>query len=118
MSTLCHITLDLPGEFDFVRNIKINAEINQIVDTVVVERMQTFNDKDLRRCDIFRGIQKSRNMVVNGLGNALTLFQSFHLRCISIFTVKKGEVEAKNGSFNQVLDVHHRGSRKSLPIYA
>lgn len=80
VATLSHITLDLPGKLDLVRDVEIDAEIHQVVDAVIKEWVQAFNDQDLRGINALRGVQESRNVVVDRLINSLALFQILDLQ--------------------------------------
>ena len=80
MTTLSHITLNLPGELGLVRDVEIDAEINELVHAVIKERVETLNDEDLRGFNGLRGIEETRDVIVDGLVNRLTFLQSFNLR--------------------------------------
>jgi hypothetical protein len=79
VTTLGHITLDLPSELGLIRDIQVDTEINKIVDTVIVERVETFDDEDLRGLDAFSRVEKSRDVIVNGLVNSLARLEGLDL---------------------------------------
>ena len=43
VSTLSHVTLDLPCKLDLVRDIQVNLEVQQLGDLGVVEGVQALN---------------------------------------------------------------------------
>jgi hypothetical protein len=79
VTTLGHVTLDLPGELSLIRDIQIDTEINEIVDTVIVERVETFNDEDLGGLNAFSRVEETRDMIVNGLFNSLARLEGLDL---------------------------------------
>lgn len=46
MSSLFHVTLDLPVELDVGGDVKVQREVEEVPDTVIVHRVKTLEDDD------------------------------------------------------------------------
>ena len=44
---LLHVSLDLPGKLDLVRDVEVDLDVHQISDSLVVERVETLSHKYL-----------------------------------------------------------------------
>jgi hypothetical protein len=72
MTTLFHITLNLPVEFNIRGDIEVKGEIKKFTDTWIMHRVKTLEDDDRSRFDGFRGVESSVDVVVDRLGNRLS----------------------------------------------
>jgi hypothetical protein len=79
VTTLGHITLDLPSELGLVRDIQIDTEIDEVVDAVIEEGVETFNDEDLGGLNALSRVEETRDVIVNGLVNSLARLESLDL---------------------------------------
>ena len=79
VSTLCHIALDLPGELDLVGDVEVDAEVDQVVDTVIVEGVKSLDDENLRRVGLLRRVKQSGDVVVDGLVDRLSRLEGLDL---------------------------------------
>jgi len=79
MSTLFHITLDLPVKFYFVRDVEVKGEVKKVTYTFIVHGVKTLEDDDGGGFNGLRGIKSTVDVVVDGLGNSLSLLQSLYL---------------------------------------
>ena len=82
VATLSHITLDLPGELGLVGDVQVDAEIDELVDAVIEEGVETLNDEDLGGINLLRGIEETGDMVVDGLLDSLALLESLDLQSV------------------------------------
>jgi hypothetical protein len=62
------------------RNVQVDAEVDELVDTVIEEGVQALDDQDLRGLDGLRGVQQAGDVVVDGLVDRLALLECLDLR--------------------------------------
>mmetsp|Transcript_6980 Transcript_6980/g.42763 ORF Transcript_6980/g.42763 Transcript_6980/m.42763 type:complete len:249 (-) Transcript_6980:434-1180(-) len=79
MTSLGHVTLDLPGKLNIIRDVEVDLEVQQVTHTLVKEWVEPLNDQDVRCFDGLCRIQDSRHMVVDGFVYWLSLPQGFYL---------------------------------------
>jgi hypothetical protein len=79
VSTLFHITLDLPVQLDIGGDVKVKAEVKKTTDTVVVHGVKTLENDDRGGFDGFGSVKSSVDVVVNGLGNRLSVLEGLDL---------------------------------------
>ena len=79
VTTLFHITLDLPVELDLIGDIKVKGEVKKVTDTFVVHRVKTFEDDDRGRLDLLRSVKSSVDVVVDGLHDGLSVLEGVDL---------------------------------------
>jgi hypothetical protein len=80
MSTLSHITLNLPGEFNLIGDVQVDAEIDQVIHAIIIEWVKSFNDQDLWSLGFLSWIQKTSDVIVDWLIDSLSALESFDLR--------------------------------------
>mmetsp|Transcript_20869 Transcript_20869/g.30950 ORF Transcript_20869/g.30950 Transcript_20869/m.30950 type:complete len:301 (+) Transcript_20869:62-964(+) len=76
VAPLHHVPLDLPSKFDFVGDVQVNGEVQQIPDPFVHEGVQPFDDDDWGGFDFLGGVQCAVHVIVDGLHHALSSLQS------------------------------------------
>jgi len=59
VTTLFHVTLDLPVELDIIGDVKVEGEVKKVANTIVVHRVKTFEDDDRGRFDLLGGVKSS-----------------------------------------------------------
>ena len=79
VSTLLHVTLDLPVKLDLRGDIKVESEVEEVTDTLVVHGVETLEDDDGGRLNGLGGVKGSVDVVVDWLLNGLALLQSLNL---------------------------------------
>ena len=79
VTTLLHITLDLPVQLDLVTDVKVQREIEKATDTLVKHGVKTLNDDDGSGLNGLGGVQSTVDVVVDGLGDGLTVLQGLDL---------------------------------------
>ena len=61
VAALLHVTLNLPGELNLVRDVEVDREIHELAHTLVVERVKALDDHDVGRLDLLRGVKRTFN---------------------------------------------------------
>ncbi len=89
VSTLFHITLDLPVELHLWADVEVETEVNKVTDTLIDEGVKSLNDNDGGGFNLFGFIECSIDVVVNGLHDGLAL-----LECLDVL---EHEIEALLG---------------------
>ena len=79
VSTLFHITLDLPVELDLVGDVKVEGEVKKVANTVVVHGVKTFENDDRGGFNGLGSVEGSIDVVVNGLGDSLSFLEGLDL---------------------------------------
>ena len=79
VTTLGHVTLDLPGELDVVGDVEVDLEIEHVADALVGEGVETLEDKDGGGLDLLGGVEHAGDVVVDGLVDRLALHESLGL---------------------------------------
>ena len=79
MTTLLHITLDLPVELDLVGDVKVEREVEEVTDTLVEHGVKTLNDDDGGGLDGLGGVEGTIDVVVDGLGDGLAILECLDL---------------------------------------
>ena len=79
VTTLFHITLDLPVELNIGRDVKVKGEVDEFTNTVVNEGVKTFNDDNRSGGNLLRSIKGSVDVVVNRFHNSLSLLKSLNV---------------------------------------
>mmetsp|Transcript_9494 Transcript_9494/g.13236 ORF Transcript_9494/g.13236 Transcript_9494/m.13236 type:complete len:213 (-) Transcript_9494:64-702(-) len=79
MTTLLHITLDLPVKLHIVTNVKVKSEVKKVTHTLVVHGVKTLKNDNRGRLHSFGSVKSSVHVVVDGLGDGLSLLQGLHL---------------------------------------
>ena len=95
VSTLFHVTLDLPVELDFIGDVKVEGEVKEVANTLVVHGVKTFEDDDGGGLDGFGGVEGSVNVVVDGLADGFSVLEGLNLLVHEVEVVLKG---VKSGS--------------------
>ena len=126
VTTLLHVTLDLPVELDIGGDVKVEGKVKKVTDALVVHGVKSLNDDDGGRLDGLRGVKGSVHVVVDGLLNGLSVLEGLdlleHQVKVVLLRVEGGEarnltaltvvgvvvIEADNGG-----EVRHEGV--SLP---
>ena len=90
MATLFHVTLDLPVELDFIRDVKVESKVKEITDTIVVHGVKTLKDDDRSRFNIFGCVKSSIDVVVNWLLDSLSILESLDLFIHEVEVVLSG----------------------------
>eukprot|EP01083_Nonionella_stella_P051859 137708_1 len=75
MSTLLHITLDLPVKLDIRTDVKVKGEINELADTLINEGVKSLNDDDGGGLNLLGGVKGSVDVVVDGLHDGLSVLE-------------------------------------------
>ena len=102
VTTLFHVTLDLPVELDIIGDIKVEGEVNKVTDTFVMERVKTFEDDDGGRFDLLRSVKSSVDVVVDGLHDGLSVLEGIDLLVHEVEVVLKRVQCGKSGFFASV----------------
>merc|ERR1719258_752851 len=66
-AALAHVALDLPSVLDRVRDVEVDLEVKELLHALVEERVQAFNDQDLRGLDLLRRVEEPGDVVVDRL---------------------------------------------------
>lgn len=90
MSTLFHVTLDLPVKLDIGGNVKVKAEVKKFKNTGVVHGVKTLENDDRGGLDGFRSVKSTVDVVVNGLGDGLSFLERLDLFVHQVEVVLKG----------------------------
>lgn len=89
VSTLFHVTLDLPVQLDLIGDVKVKGEVEKITNTIVVHGVKTFENDDGGWFDGLGGVKGSVDVVVDGLGNSLSVLQGLDLLVHEVEVVLK-----------------------------
>merc|ERR1712217_424321 len=76
VSSLLHVALHLPREFDVVSDVQINRKVEELAYALVHEWVQPFDDKDWRGLDRLWFIEGAVHMVVDGFLDFLSTLES------------------------------------------
>merc|ERR1719487_467142 len=68
---LLHVALDFPRELDVVTDVEVHAEVHELANAAVVERVKTLHDHDVGRLDLLRGVEGAVDVVVDRLLDGL-----------------------------------------------
>jgi len=79
VTTLFHITLDLPVELDIRRDVEVESKVEKVSDTGVVHRVQTFKDDDRSGNNFLRFIKGSVNVIVDWLLDGFSVLEGLDL---------------------------------------
>lgn len=80
MAAFCHVALDLPGKLGLVGYVQVDLEVNEVVDTVIVKGVETFNDQNLGGLDFLSWVEETTDVVVDWLLDGLAF-----LECLDLF---------------------------------
>eukprot|EP01083_Nonionella_stella_P288395 981374_1 len=75
MSTLLHITLDLPVELDIRADVEVKGEVNELAHALINEGVKSLNDDDRGGLNLLRGVHGSVHVVVDGLHDGLSVLK-------------------------------------------
>jgi hypothetical protein len=89
VTTLFHITLDLPVKLDIIRDIKVKGEVKQVTDTIVVHGVKTLEDDDRGGFDGLGSVKSSVDVVVDGLRDGLSVLEGLDLLVHEVEVVLK-----------------------------
>jgi len=92
VATLCHVALDLPGKLGLVRDVQVDLEVNEVVDTVIVKWVETFNDQNLGGLDFLRWVEKTADVIVNWLLDGLAFLECLDLLVVVWWRGEEGGV--------------------------
>lgn len=67
VSTLFHVSLDLPRELDVIADVEVDGEVEQLPHAWVVHGVETLNDDDACWRDGLGFVESAVHVVVNGL---------------------------------------------------
>ena len=90
VSTLFHVTLDLPVKLDIRGDVEVKGEVKEVTDAVVVHGVKTLEDDDRSGLDLFGGVKSSVDVVVDGLLNSLSLLEGLDLLVHEVEVVLEG----------------------------
>ena len=95
MTTLFHVTLDLPVKLDLRRDVEVKSEVKEITNTFVVHGVETFENDDRGGFNGLGSVERSIDVVVDWLADSLSVLESLNLLVHQIevvfFRVKGGE---------------------------
>ena len=99
MPTLLHITLNLPRELNVVTNVQVKAEVHKLANLGIVERVKAFDDHDGSRFDGLGSVKGAIDVVVDGLGDGLAIFEVFEHGIHGLEVVLNGVEGCELGDF-------------------
>lgn len=102
VTTFFHITLDLPVKLDIRGDIKVKAEVNKVSDTVIVEGVESLENDNGRGFNGLGGVKSSVDVVVDGLGDALSVLEGLDLFVHQVEVVFKGVQGGQAGDLTSV----------------
>eukprot|EP01083_Nonionella_stella_P176163 615695_1 len=102
MSTLLHITLDLPVKLNIIRDIKVKGEIKKVTYALVVHGVKSLENDDRGGLNSLRGIKGSVYVVVNGLADGLSVLQGLYLLEHQVEVILLGVKSGKSGLLTSV----------------
>ena len=79
MTTLLHVTLDLPVQLDLVADVKVQRKVKKTTDTLVKHGVKTLNDDDGGGLNGLGSVKSTVDVVVDGLGDGLAVLQGLDL---------------------------------------
>mmetsp|Transcript_7522 Transcript_7522/g.10983 ORF Transcript_7522/g.10983 Transcript_7522/m.10983 type:complete len:406 (-) Transcript_7522:64-1281(-) len=95
VSTFLHITLDLPVKLDIVGDIKVKGEVEKVTYTFIVHGVKSLEDDDWGGLNGLGGVEGSVNVIVDGLGDGLSVLQCLdlleHQVEVVLFSVQGGQ---------------------------
>ena len=94
--TLLHVALNLPGKLDVVRDVQVEAEVQQVAHSRVVHGVQALDDDNGGGLNGLRGVEGSVDVVVDGLLYRLAALQGGELLVheveVVLASVQRGEL--------------------------
>ena len=79
VTTLLHVTLDLPVQLDLVTDVKVQREVKKTTDTLVKHGVKTLNDDDGGGLNGLGSVKSTVDVVVDGLRDGLAVLQGLDL---------------------------------------
>jgi hypothetical protein len=89
VTTLFHITLDLPVQFDLVGDVEVERKVEKVTHAGVVHGVKTLDDDDRSRLDGLGCVKGTVNVVVNWLGDAFSFLEFLQLLVHEVEVVLK-----------------------------
>mmetsp|Transcript_19235 Transcript_19235/g.28327 ORF Transcript_19235/g.28327 Transcript_19235/m.28327 type:complete len:227 (+) Transcript_19235:677-1357(+) len=102
MSTLLHITLDLPVKLNIIRDIKVKGEVKKVTYALVVHGVKSLENDDRGGLNSLGGIKGSVYVVVNGLFDGVSVLQGLDLLEHQVEVVLLGVKSGKSGLLTSV----------------
>jgi hypothetical protein len=102
VTTLLHITLDLPVELDIGRDIKVKGEVDEFADTVINEGVKSLNNDNGGGFNLLGSIKSSIDVVVDGLHDSLSLLKSLNVLVHKVELLLSGVKSSKTRDLTSI----------------